>query len=468
LTAGLIAAPCTTGGCLAPKPASGFDSDDLRRKINPFDWKTEFPHIFKTKNSGFNAVIGNPPYVRVRQLKADNPLVATYLESKYRCAIHVWDVYLLFFEKALSLIGTKGFVSYIVPIQTLHQPNCESLRRILVNETSIVGIANLSKVKVFQNAIVKNCIIIAQKPRKENTLIAVYEPRDGIDLLETPYDHLWPQASIMERNGYSLKTDLLSVKSLLCQKMAEVSETLGKLYYVTFGMRSCAKGKGKGGKERLVTTNDTEPFAKPYLEGRDIQRYSISPSESFIRYEPKEMYSPRDPRLFETKKIVSQTMLSKIKLIATLDTEHFYVEQSLLCIIPHGILTPARDLTTPAFEFVLGILNSKAVSFYYRTNIIDYSLGGGLVHATPGAQSKIPVPILNMKRKTDVAKHDKMVKLVERMLDLHKKLSAAKVPAEKTRIQRQINTTDNKIDKLTYELYGLTEEEIKIIEESNV
>ena len=58
-----------------------------------------------------------------------------------------------------------------------------------------------------------------------------------------------------------------------------------------------------------------------------------------------------------------------------------------------------------------------------------------------------------------------MVKLVERMLDLHKKLSAAKIPTDKTRIQRQINTTDKQIDNLVYELYGLTEEEIKIIEE---
>ena len=60
-----------------------------------------------------------------------------------------------------------------------------------------------------------------------------------------------------------------------------------------------------------------------------------------------------------------------------------------------------------------------------------------------------------------------MVKLVERMLDLHKKLATAKIPDDKTRIQRQIATTDNQIDNLVYELYGLTEEEIKIVESSN-
>ena len=59
-----------------------------------------------------------------------------------------------------------------------------------------------------------------------------------------------------------------------------------------------------------------------------------------------------------------------------------------------------------------------------------------------------------------------MVKLVERMLDLHKRLASAKVPTEKTRIQRQIKTADKQIDKLVYELYGLTDEEIKIVESS--
>ncbi len=447
------------------KDPNSFDEEQIRR-INTFDYKEEFPQIFSRKTPGFDAVIGNPPYVRVRHLKTDNPVVAAYLESKYRCAIHVWDVYLLFFEKALSMVGPKGLVSFIVPIQTLHQPNCESLRKILVNETAIIGIANLSQVKVFQKPIVKNCIIVTEKLHKKNNMIRVSKPQHARDLIEIPFDRLWPQDSVKEPNGYSLKTDLLSVKSLLCEKIAKLSQSLGALYYVTFGMRSCAKGKGRGGKDRLVTTNRKEPFAKPYLEGREIRRYSTRPSGRFIKYIPSQMYSPRDPRLFEVKKIISQTMLSKMKLIATLDTEHFYVEQSLLCIIPHGILTPVRHVTAPALEYVLGILNSKVASFYYRTNIIDYSLGGGLVHATPGAQSKIPIPKLNMGNKTHVAMHDKIVKLVDRMLDLHKKLAAAKVPAEKTRIQRQINTTDSAIDKLTYELYNLTPEEIKIVEEN--
>ena len=77
---------------------------------------------------------------------------------------------------------------------------------------------------------------------------------------------------------------------------------------------------------------------------------------------------------------------------------------------------------------------------------------------------RLPIRTIDFDNPDDVAKHNNVVKLVQRMLDLHKRLAAAKVPAEKTRIQRQITTTDNQIDKLVYDLYGLTEEEIGIVE----
>jgi type I restriction-modification system DNA methylase subunit len=437
---------------------------DEYKRINPFDWQKEFPQIFSRKNPGFDAVIGNPPYVRVRQIKNDNPLVADYFEEKYKCAVHVWDIYLLFFEKAVSLIGKGGFVSFIIPVQTLHQPNCESIRKLFVEETNIKQITNLSQIKVFQSAIVKNCIIVVEKPKRQQSQIAISEPKSYRDLTEVPFDRHWPQDSVTKETNYSLKTDLLSVKRLICDKMDRTSIPLGDLYYVTFGLRSCAKGKGQGGKDRLITANGNLPNTKPYLEGREIKKYSIFPSGRFIRYIPEKMYSPRDPKLFETKKIISQTMLSKMKLIATLDTEHFYVEQSLLCIIPHGILTPSQNVSVPKLEFILGILNSRSATFYYATKVIDYSLGGGLIHATPGSQGKIPIPKIDKGNRSDKAKHNKMVSLVEQMLDLHKKLSDAKIPDEKTRLQRQIDSTDRQIDNLVYELYNLTKEEISIVE----
>ena len=231
---------------------------------------------------------------------------------------------------------------------------------------------------------------------------------------------------------------------------------LEELCYVTFGLRSCAKGVGQGGKERLITLNNDSSNVKPYLEGRDIKRYKINPTGRFIRYLPSQMYSPRDPALFETKKIISQSMLSKMKLVATLDDSKYYVEQSLVCIIPHGIMTEKVDLETLPLEFILGVINSKLENFYFSTSVIDYSLGGGLIHATPGSQSKLVIPKVNGKQ------INSMVGLVKRMLFLNTQL--VNTPQEREAFIREIEATDKQIDSLVYELYGLTEEEIKIVE----
>jgi len=81
--------------------------------------------------------------------------------------------------------------------------------------------------------------------------------------------------------------------------------------------------------------------------------------------------------------------------------------------------------------------------------------------------SQLPIRAIDFDKQDEKTKHDKMVKCVERMLGLHKKLAAAKIPADRTKIQRQINTTDKQIDNLVYQLYCLTDEEVAIVEGKN-
>ena len=432
--------------------------DEERYRINVFDWNAEFPEVFSGRNAGFDAVIGNPPYIRVRFFRSIYPEQVEYLSSRYHCATHVWDIYLLFFERALELSREGGRFSFIVPVQTLHQPNCEALRRLLLADSSLLIVADLSRLRVFQKAIVKNCILVCEKGARPDAKIAVYIP-DVADELLGPPAREWPQEAALHNPGCSIKVDLLSFKRDLCEKLQLRSRLLNELCYVTFGLRSCAKGRGQGGKGRLIVEDRSLPDAKPYLEGRDIERYAMYPKGHYLRYIPEEMYSPRSPLLFETKKIVSQSMLSRKRLIATLDTFGYYVEQSLVCIIPHGILTEKSSAPDIPLEFILGILDSRVQNFYFGAYIIDCSLGGGLIHATPGSQGKLLVPRASEKDMSAI------ISLVVRMLDLHKQLVMVKTVHDKTVLQRQIDATERQIDRLVYELYELTDEEIAIVEE---
>ena len=423
--------------------------------VNPLDWKQAFPEAMKA--GGFDCVIGNPPYVRVRIFKELHPGQAEYLEAHYQCAVHVWDICLLFFEQAVRLSRQHGAISFIMPIQTLHQPNSESLRKYLLGNTHVRELADLSGLRVFEGAIVKNCVLTCEKAAGQTGNIRVREPIAERDLANGSVRE-WPLSDVVLNPGLSLKVELLSPIREICQKLQSQSWLLQDLCYSTFGLRSCAKGKGQGGKDRLVTENPRARHAKPYLEGRDINRYSVSPTGRFIRYLPEEMYSPRTPELFETPKIVSQTMLSKARLVATYEDTGFYVEQSLACIIPHGIVTKTEPKAQVPPKFILGVLNSGLEAFYFASYVIDQSLGGGLIHATPGTHDKLIVP------KASQGDFDEMVSLVDIMLALQKHLAAAKSAAQKAIIQRQIDAIDKEIDRLVYDLYHLTEEEIRLIE----
>jgi len=113
--------------------------------------------------------------------------------------------------------------------------------------------------------------------------------------------------------------------------------------------------------------------------------------------------------------------------------------------------------------YLLGLLNSRLLRWYFPH--VSAPFRGGWLSANRQFLSQLPIRTINFSNPTDKARHDKMVNLVEQMLSLHKQLAAAKIPDEKTRIQRQIDTTDHQIDNLVYELYGLTDKEIQIVEE---
>jgi hypothetical protein len=115
-------------------------------------------------------------------------------------------------------------------------------------------------------------------------------------------------------------------------------------------------------------------------------------------------------------------------------------------------------------NYLLGVINSRLLTFYFQR--ISSCFQGGWFAYEPRYLKRIPLRKIDSLNSEDVARHDRMVSLVERMLDLHKQLAATKGEHERTMLQRQIEATDQQIDALVYELYGLTEEEIRIVEET--
>jgi hypothetical protein len=211
-----------------------------------------------------------------------------------------------------------------------------------------------------------------------------------------------------------------------------------------------------GDNEKFLSNSRSNEKWEKIIRGRDIERYDLKFGGTYVLYDPKHLWSNTNEKMFRVKeKLISRQ--TSDRLVAALDTEGYFTLDS----------THVVHLKKPVFslKYLLGVYNSKLLNFLYRARVRE----GGRVFAQVKVVNLKPLPIrtIDFDNPDDKSKHNKMVKLVDRMLDLHKRLAKAKVPDEKTKLQRQITTTDSQIDNLVYDLYNLTPDEIAIIQKTS-
>ena len=227
--------------------------------------------------------------------------------------------------------------------------------------------------------------------------------------------------------------------------MAEHAKLLGDFCTANQGLRT-------GDNERFLSDSKRGKAWEPAAGGKEIGRYCPIPKGLFVRYEPALLDAPRRPEIFavEAKIVVQEVRNISLnrRIVATLDTAKTFCLQSTNVVN----LKPGVELD---ITYLLGVLNSTAVNCFFRCRF------PGNNHIPSNQLLRIPIPVPpSTKPTTDVAR------LVKAILDLHKKLASAKSESQKTVIQRQIDATDAEIDRLVYDLYGLTDEEIKIVAEA--
>ncbi|MEK6932956.1 MAG: TaqI-like C-terminal specificity domain-containing protein, partial [Nanoarchaeota archaeon] len=158
----------------------------------------------------------------------------------------------------------------------------------------------------------------------------------------------------------------------------------------------------------------------------------------------------KTPDLFEKdEKILTQHVSGRI--IASLDTSSFYVLQTINLIYSKGEISN---------KYLLSLLNSKVLNFYYDSY---FNMGSEFTTAVATENLDL-LPI----KKIDKSKQENFIKLVDKILSLNKRLNEIKDKAtdEKARLEKEIQKTDDEIDQEVYKLYGITKEEIKIVEKS--
>ena len=474
----------------------GFD-DEERIRINAFDWdgKDGFPEIMKA--GGFDAVIGNPPYVRQETL---GEKFKDYAAGKYKTYAGTADLYVYFFERGVNLLNDNGIFSFIVANKWMRANYGEPLRR-WMTERKIHEIVDFGDLPVFQNATTYPCIIkLSKTPDRERSLICKVENLEFRDLAEyvktTGYEI---DIGSLKNEGWSLadekSTGLLEkIKS----KGIPLGEYVkGKIFYgIKTGLNEAFVIDEETRKRLIKEDPKSKEVIKPFLVGKDIKRYKKPFSDKYLIFTKHGINIKNYPVIENYLLPYKDRLMPKplnwkgtfwkgrkpgaYKWYEIQDTIDYYEEFEKIKILWPGISLEVASFTIDEEgyygndnnqliisndKYLLGILNSKLMR-YYLTNICD-KVQGGFYRLKIIYIEQLPIKAINSSQPTGKTLQSNLSYLVSSMLDLHKRLPLAGTDQEKAVLSRQIEATDQRIDELVYELYGLTEEEIKIVEGSS-
>ena len=409
---------------------------ELEKKLKPFDWKIAFPEIFR--HGGFDAVIGNPPWVSLSGKFGNNILeedAQKYLITKYNANTYMPNLYEYFVNKGLELVKKKGYFSFIVP------------DRLGFNEQFI----NLRK-KVLNNFTIEELLYKANFPNiVTDTLIFRFYNAQELD--------------------YKIHVGEFD-KELQTKKMSEylgdnnfrfsyeISDIIAKTLEKIFTNRKCKhleqiieSTSGFGGNSEEITDKRKNKRQIKIIKGRSIQKYFFS--EIFYFEFQKKNFTGRTT---DIKKLGAKEKVLLRKtgypIFATYDSSKIFPEQSLYFLF--------NNKTSLSLKYITGLINSKLFQFCFWHRLVTNR------DSTPQLKKvdldRFPVFIADFNKTQDKLNHNEIVRLVDTLLDLNKDLRKAKRPDEKDRLNNRIAHSENRIDELVYELYGLTKKEISTIE----
>ncbi|MCQ2684459.1 class I SAM-dependent DNA methyltransferase [Helicobacter pylori] len=461
-----------------------------REYQNAFEWRFEFPEVLDDEGDflGFDCIIGNPPYIRQEQIKDLKPLLEKQYKDFYNSTA---DIYTYFFALSFHLLKEKGFSAFITSNKYARAKYGAQLREWLLKKTTIVSYMELNALKVFESAAVDTSIMnfIKQTPPKES-VFKYYEPtpNDKDDLESTP--HL-----LMKQNALSTESFIFANATLL--DLRDKIESVGTPLkdwdiQINYGIKT-------GANEAFIITTEkreeilnacktkeererTERLIKPILRGKDIKRYSYEWAGEWLinthNGYTSSLKSKIPPIDIEKYPALKTHLDAHLDTIATRcdqgDTpyhlrncaylEDFEKEKIVYPETSQGayfiyensgifLEKTAFMIVSDAYNLKLltALLNSKLITFYFKNFCGGCILGKSGYQYNKHALEKIPIPKITEKNQ----------ELADKITDGAKQILALKAKDPKANTQQ----LEKEIDALVYQLYHLTDEEIKIIED---
>ena len=467
-----------------------------------FNWHEAFPQVFE--KGGFDVVIGNPPYVQSFSLKEEEK---KFYYDNFRTAENRMNLYGLFIEKSINILKKDCLYGLIIPNYWLSTDNDFLLRKKVFVENYALSVFNTYQ--VFADATVDTVLLVGQKsiPIKETILLNIKRDYKTIDeRLKAIGNHIISFETNCKFDSTSnLKTSFSKIINV------KTARNLGDLFIVSLGIVPYREGMGTPVQTKEMCENkvfhsvekiDDSYF--PLLGARQLQRYNLLKNEYFIKY-GSNLAEPRSLKLFTGNRLLVNRILSKRQVDVAFCDFSAVNNSDGFNLVPKTINFPIKA--------ILAVVASRFCAFYFRSTNINLDRA---TFPKLNVKTLASFPLPDIKS----AEIDNLVTLVDRMLSHHKQLQETAQKFQRTihrkfnleelsgklndwyllsyadfikelgkkkvklslkeemeweefflsessialAIKHQIDTTDKEIDQMVYALYGLTEEEIKIVE----
>ena len=404
---------------------------------NAFEWRFEFPEVLNDEGDfvGFDVVIGNPPYGALF-----NETEKSYIKSNYQFCDYQFDIYMTFFERSYDLLKDLSQLCFIVPNTWLLNLKTPNIRKLLFTSFNMHNVRAYN-FPVFEEAVVDTIIVSAEKKKDITGAMTVQIIDRNGDLIENKF----AKKELSENYQSHVNIYLSDFASKIDFKFSTLLK-LDNVAKITQGTKPFQKGKGKPKQDEK--TMQEKPFVqsfkkdetfRPLLRGSLINKYVITWNDDYYISFGDWLAEPRYSASYDApeKIIIRQTGSS---LIATIDNQQFVVRDNL-----YTIISTNKEYSE---YIILACLNSKLLNWYYQ-NIVNNEVGEALAQVKRGHLATLPIPKINSSVFPTIES------LIKEVLNLKQDNNSA-----------DTESLESKIDLLVYQLYDLTEEEIKIIEKA--
>lgn len=419
------------------------------KKQKPFDWKNEFPKIFK--DGGFDVVIGNPPYIDSETMTKSQPEFRKYCTETYLSAKGNWDLFCVFIEKGLNLLKDGGYFGMIVPNKLLSADYAKQIREIL-EQYKIISIRDYSTVPVFEASVYPIVIIVKKESlEKKHKIIIESFGEAGLrfsgEVLQEKLKSYRKGWQLSFERGIDFK--FLDRNKSKIKQLKEICEVHGAATVSeAYEIKKILKEKnGQKNFFKFINTGTIDRYLS--LWNRQPTRYlKDSYNKPIVLKKDLKKLLPRRNRDASSKKIIVAGVTKDLQCI--LDKGQYLAGKSTSIVI-------SRELDP---KIVLAILNSKLMTTIYKKIFRSLALGGGYLNVGPRQLSSLPIIVPSGKTKRV------LIKTVDKMLNLNESFQKCSEDSDEYRtIQGKIEKVDKQINQLVYKLYNLTPEEIEMVEE---